>query len=64
MKIVVNTADSESIVMVDNSNEDQDLTIWKMVGHHQDAPNMNSDLLSIVTPCFDKTTIPTLESSS
>jgi hypothetical protein len=60
----VSIADSESIVMIDNSDEEQDLDIWDMVGDHQDAPDMNSDQLSIMTPRFDDSTLPTLELSS
>jgi transposase InsO family protein len=60
----VSVADSEDIVMVDNSDDEQDLDIWDMVGDNQDAPDMNSDQSSIVTPRFDDSTVPTLESSS
>jgi Reverse transcriptase (RNA-dependent DNA polymerase) len=50
--------------MVDNSDDEQDHDIWDMVGNNQDAPNINSDQSSIVTPRFDDSNVPTLESSS
>jgi hypothetical protein len=34
--------------MIDNTEEEQDLDIWDMVGEHQDAPDMNSDQSSIL----------------
>jgi hypothetical protein len=50
--------------LVDNSDDEQDLDIWDMVGDNHNAPDINSDQSSIVTPRFDNSTVPTLESSS
>jgi hypothetical protein len=43
----VSIADSEDIVLINDSDDEQDLNIWDMVGDNHDAPDMNSDQSSM-----------------